>query len=675
MVPSSEMEIIGGQVNAGTRPVNFFSVYKLPDTKLDCDVLHDILSEPQVTVVAGDFNAKHTFWNCSGHKISRTRVLHSGSSDHLPVYFQVQQFPEIIFPEASLQYHLADWKLFRESLNDATSTAKLALTTYQDIDDAVEKFTSDIVSSLRISVPKKSTIIKPPILPDEIKHLISTKNRVRRRWQKYRERKEKALLNVLERNVKIKILEWRNSNWEEKIQKINSLDGSLWKLTRSLTRKSNGKLPGIFTPENSIVFDDKGKSEVLLRYFAGVHKEAAERKGFEEEKVKSQVKQTMEAAGQDERTTPASRRSASCSSNANRKKDSRNNAVARPIDKGMPLSYTYPKPTCPKELTNIIKNLPSRKAPGGDTITNRPIKNLPKKCIVLLTNLINAILRHGFPHCLENSYRNSDTKTLETGFATYIRVRIGESLSEEVSLQAGLPQGSVLSPWLFNIYTAHVLRSTTTPGVCIAGFADDTALYTSSTSTSRAINRLTNATHHIIHTLNQYKINLANKQGRKKVTIFIIYPLRTIRAVAMISVGLTLLLGQRRIVHCVQRIVSLCREDAGARLPRWRREATRVFLPHAVAALATMVLVRLYPESDWLPIVLKEMFIISSMVIQVHMAYGHSMIIVALKAIKRRTSAYYSHLTVRKNLTTIYIPHRFTYTSIEKKNTVSKLIY
>ncbi|KAL1132838.1 hypothetical protein AAG570_010790 [Ranatra chinensis] len=49
--------VIGVQVDAGTRPVNFFSVYKPPDTKLDCDVLHNILSEPQVTVVAGDFNA------------------------------------------------------------------------------------------------------------------------------------------------------------------------------------------------------------------------------------------------------------------------------------------------------------------------------------------------------------------------------------------------------------------------------------------------------------------------------------------------------------------------------------------------------------------------------------------------------------------------------------------
>ncbi|KAL1129807.1 hypothetical protein AAG570_012751 [Ranatra chinensis] len=51
-----------------------------------------------------------------------------------------------------------------------------------------------------------------------------------------------------------------------------------------------------------------------------------------------------------------------------------------------------------------------------------------------------------------------------------IRVRIGESLSEEVSLQAGLPQGSVLSPWLFNIYTAHVLRSTYYTWCVYSGF-------------------------------------------------------------------------------------------------------------------------------------------------------------------------------------------------------------
>ncbi|KAL1132798.1 hypothetical protein AAG570_010750 [Ranatra chinensis] len=102
----------------------------------------------------------------------------------------------------------------------------VALTTDQDIDDAVEKFTSDILSSLRVAVPKKSTIFKPQVLSDKIRHQISTKNRVRRRWQKYRERKGKAL----ERKVKLNILEWRadsnakdtssDSDWTEKVHRI-----------------------------------------------------------------------------------------------------------------------------------------------------------------------------------------------------------------------------------------------------------------------------------------------------------------------------------------------------------------------------------------------------------------------------------------------------------------------
>ncbi|KAL1130316.1 hypothetical protein AAG570_013254 [Ranatra chinensis] len=61
-----------------------------------------------------------------------------------------------------------------------------------------------------------------------------------------------------------------------------------------------------------------------------VHKEAAERKGFQEE-VKSRVRKTMKAAGQEERSTAAPGCRVSESSNANGKKDSRNNAVARPI--------------------------------------------------------------------------------------------------------------------------------------------------------------------------------------------------------------------------------------------------------------------------------------------------------------------------------------------------------
>ncbi|KAL1137617.1 hypothetical protein AAG570_009313 [Ranatra chinensis] len=103
-------------------------------------------------------------------------------------------------------------------------------------------------------------------------------------------------------------------------------------------------------------------SEALLRYFEGVfYIEAAKRKGFQEEKVKFRVKKTMESAKQERRTPAALRGRVTKSNNADRKKDSTNNAAARPINKGMPISYTYLNPTCSKELSKTIKNLPSGK--------------------------------------------------------------------------------------------------------------------------------------------------------------------------------------------------------------------------------------------------------------------------------------------------------------------------
>ncbi|KAL1122863.1 hypothetical protein AAG570_003189 [Ranatra chinensis] len=88
-----------------------------------------------------------------------------------------------------------------------------------------------------------------------------------------------------------------------------------------------------------------------------------------------------------------------------------------------------------------------------------------------------------------------------------IKVRVGNKLSAPLQLAAGLPQGSVMSPWLFNIYTSHLLKLQNSH-VHIAGFADDLALYSSSVSAKNAINRVRNATHHMIKELNLWKINV-----------------------------------------------------------------------------------------------------------------------------------------------------------------------
>ena len=58
-----------------------------------------------------------------------------------------------------------------------------------------------------------------------------------------------------------------------------------------------------------------------------------------------------------------------------------------------------------------------------------------------------------------------------------ISVRVGVSISTPVQLAAGTPQGSVLSPILFNIYVNDLPFSNTGDGVQVSQYADDLALW------------------------------------------------------------------------------------------------------------------------------------------------------------------------------------------------------
>ena len=61
----------------------------------------------------------------------------------------------------------------------------------------------------------------------------------------------------------------------------------------------------------------------------------------------------------------------------------------------------------------------------------------------------------------------------------FIRVRVGDSISETLNITAGVPRGSKISPCLFNIYCYDIFQI---DGILTAQYADDVALLRSSHS-------------------------------------------------------------------------------------------------------------------------------------------------------------------------------------------------
>jgi hypothetical protein len=69
------------------------------------------------------------------------------------------------------------------------------------------------------------------------------------------------------------------------------------------------------------------------------------------------------------------------------------------------------------------------------------------------------------------------------------QVRCEDELSDNYHIKAGVPQGSILAPTLYNLYTADIPHSTLTN---LATFADDTCISSSDQDINVAIDNLQN---------------------------------------------------------------------------------------------------------------------------------------------------------------------------------------
>lgn len=152
--------------------------------------------------------------------------------------------------------------------------------------------------------------------------------------------------------------------------------------------------------------------------------------------------------------------------------------------KGIPIDEQFgfrEAHSCPEQvyrLTEYILNRLNRHKPVGTGALFFDIAKAFDK--VWHSGLIYKLYEAGIPDRLVRIIRDYLSNR-------QFRFRVEGTLSSPRPIMAGVPQGSVLSPHLFCFYTHDIPK---TPGVELALYADDTALYTSAQTSKLTTKRL-----------------------------------------------------------------------------------------------------------------------------------------------------------------------------------------
>jgi len=359
---------------------------------------HFLNSVDNTSLIGGDFNAKHPQWGCRventwgrmlqnkrysfisppgptywpshhsrhpdiqdlflstipRHINSTIKNLDNPSSDHSPVLLQINGQISLNPPRPSLAKRPVNWDLFSENLQNSTNL-KISLKTNEQIETAVQKFTTSIQTTIYNSLFQTNTPAANPILknslPLHIQELIKTKRRARSCWQRYHLPSDKRILNNLTNVIKKQIQQHKSAFFQEKYKSLNTKDGFLWKTTKNILKikEQSTSLNGL---NGQLAISDNEKAELF-----GSHL----RKTF----------------------TPHS--------NINSEPEHLDD-INIFLDSPLPMSLPA-KHTTPNEVKYIINKLKIGKSPGYDLISNKILKHLPKKTLILLTHIYNSMLR------------------------------------------------------------------------------------------------------------------------------------------------------------------------------------------------------------------------------------------------------------------------------------------
>ncbi|GJQ70625.1 hypothetical protein Trydic_g23016 [Trypoxylus dichotomus] len=205
--------------------------------------------------------------------------------------------------------------------------------------------------SVRYATNTSRAVDDRAFIPREVRDLIREKNRLRRQWQRTLNPASKAEYNRMARRTKVALDEFLNNRWGDFMVRASETPSEFWRAVKAL-KGQRVPVPPIHGARGvAFTTEDKAEAfaETLERQCSPVYENVDRIR-----RIHRQVRDLLTAEENDE----------------------------EPI-----------RPTSPEEVKAIVKSFRPTKAPGPEGVTYRALKHAPKKFVMHMINICNAMLR------------------------------------------------------------------------------------------------------------------------------------------------------------------------------------------------------------------------------------------------------------------------------------------
>lgn len=479
------------------------------------------------------------------------------TSDHLPVLYHINTMPDIKKQKHQhYNYSLAKWKSYQEYIFSHLPSPKY-LNTEQDLNNAIDTLTTTIRESAHKFIPTYEP--RPPFLrklPKHISQLISTRHTILNRYRRTKQEILRPVLRSLTRQIFNLRRKWLSSIWHDKLRSVHADPKKFWTLVRSAHSKyqrcgitkgtdlappsvqaqilTDHIIPGrpyqtnlmeaapapLIIPKllRSILRSMKGKKSAGPDGIQAILLQKLPRKGFAHllqiynccfrlnifpTRWQTAIMTPLLKPGKDP-TVPSSYRPISLLDHMGKllekvirhylQQHVDSNNVLPPTQAGFRAAHST--------VTQLARITNDVHAALGEERATCMVSVDCKEAFPSVSHLklLAELRRYYTPPWIVNI------------IATFLQhrqasFRVISSIATPKHIYMGLPQGAVLSPLLFNIYTAHLL-TTIDPEISIAAYADDIALYFSHQNPNVAVYRIEGALEQLSLSLEQYNISI-----------------------------------------------------------------------------------------------------------------------------------------------------------------------